>query len=160
MDRHDREELVDRPAVRQRLEQREVAEVAVHEHGVEIDEDVLVVVAMLLHDRRDQVDRGVIHLLGHRAPAQGEHAAGEQLLRALLVERHVMEDLLHSPARRALLPDALVIFPHFVQDRVIVVRQLGHGRLHHGFDVDHLDQQQRVVRRQRTSRLADDVRHG
>ena len=29
MDRHDRKELIDRPAVRQRLEQREVAEVAI-----------------------------------------------------------------------------------------------------------------------------------
>src|SRR6185437_10746523 len=33
MNRHDRKQLVDRPAVRERLEQREVAEVAVHERG-------------------------------------------------------------------------------------------------------------------------------
>ena len=42
VDRHDREELVDGPAVRQRLEEREVAEVPVHQHRVEIGEDVLV----------------------------------------------------------------------------------------------------------------------
>ena len=53
VDRHDREELVDRPAVGQRLEEREVAEVPVHERGVEIRHDVLELVAMLLRHARD-----------------------------------------------------------------------------------------------------------
>ena len=35
VDRHDREQLLDGPAVGHRLEQREVAEVGVREHGVE-----------------------------------------------------------------------------------------------------------------------------
>ena len=70
MDRHDREELIDRPAVGQRLEEREVAEVPIHHRRIEIGEDVFVVIAVLLHDAEDRVHRGVVHLLRHGAPAQ------------------------------------------------------------------------------------------
>ena len=88
MDRHDREELIDRPAVGQRLEEREVAEVPVDERRVEIGDDVLELVAALSHDRlRQHVHGREVDLLRERALAQREHAAVEQLLRALLVER-------------------------------------------------------------------------
>ena len=67
---HDREELVDRPAVWQRLEEREVAEVAIDHRRIEVGEDVLVVIAILLDDAEDGVRRGVVHLLRHGTPPQ------------------------------------------------------------------------------------------
>ena len=160
MDGHDRKELVNGPAVRQRLEQREVAEVAIHEHRVQIDDDVLVLVAVLHHDLADGVDGRVVHLLGHCASAQREHAAGEQLLRALLVERDIVEHLADLAARRTGYGHRLVVLGHLVQQGVIVFGERRHGDLDHRLHVDHLQQQQGVVRRERAARLADDVRHG
>ena len=46
-----------------------------------------------------------------------------------------------------------------MQQRVVVFGELGHGALGLRLDVDHVEQQQRVVRGERAPRLADDVRH-
>ena len=70
MNGHDREELVDRPAVGERLEYGEIAEISVDECRVEVHDDVVVLVAALLHGARDGVDRCEIDLFGHGAPAQ------------------------------------------------------------------------------------------
>src|SRR6185369_17151851 len=70
MNRHDRKELIDGPTVGQRLKEREVAEVPVDERRVEVDDDVLELVAILLDEAREQLHRREIDLLGDRALAQ------------------------------------------------------------------------------------------
>src|SRR5665213_3513898 len=99
MDRHDRKELIDRPAVGERLEEREVAEIPVYERRVEVRHDVLELVAMLLRHARNLVDRAEVEAFGERAIPEREHAAVEQCLRALLVEYGVVVDLAHATER-------------------------------------------------------------
>ncbi len=159
VDGHDREQLIDGPAVGQRLEQREVAEVPVDERRLEVGHDVVVRVAILPADAGDHVDGREVDLLGEGAFAERQHAGVEELVRAVLVERGVVEDLLHAPARHALARDVLVVGHHFVQQRVVVVGERGKRHLGHGLDVDHLEQEQRVVRGEGAPRLADQVRH-
>ena len=99
------------------------------------------------------------NLLGHRALAQRQHAAVEELLRALLVEREIVKDLADAPLRDVLARRIAIVGHHLVQQRVVVFGQLGYRPIGLRLDVDHLDQQQRVVRRERAARLADHVRH-
>ena len=108
---------------------------------------------------REHVHRREVDLLGHRALAQREDAAVEELLRALLVEREIVEDLAHAPLRRRSSATHRDSRPSSRAAAVVVVGQLRHRAIALRLDVDHLDQQQRVVRRERAARLADDVRH-
>ena len=82
MDRHHREQLLDRPAVGARLEQREVAEVGVGHRVVE----ALQVLRHVVHlrDELAQLDENrPVEVLGLAALLERQVAAGEQ------VERHV-----------------------------------------------------------------------
>ena len=53
-----------------------------------------------------------------------------------------------------------MILPHLVEHGVVFVAQRGNRHLDHRLDVDHLEQQQRVVCGERAARLTDHVRHG
>ena len=82
VNRHDREELLDRPAVGTRLEQREIAEVRVRHRVVE----ALQVLRHVVHLRDELAqlhEDGPIQVLGLAALLERQVAAGEQ------VERHV-----------------------------------------------------------------------
>ena len=74
--------------------------------------------------RADRVHRREVDLLGHRALAQRQHAAVEQLLRPLLVERRVVVDLAHASRDRPSVA-SLVVVAHLVQHGVVVVVELG-----------------------------------
>ena len=115
MNGHDREQLIDRPTVRQRLEDGEVAEVAIDERRVEVHDDVLVLVAILLHGAGDGVDRGEVDLFRHGASTKRQHTGIEQLVRALLVEREVVIDLPNAALGDILPRGVTVIRHHFVQ---------------------------------------------
>ena len=114
---------------------------------------------MLLSDSRDLVDRAEIQALGKRAIAQRQHTAVEQRLRAFLVEHGVVVHLAHAPQRGILACDGLEIVGHLVQQRVIVAVDRRNRLLRRRLHVDHAHEQQRVVRGERASRFADDVRH-
>ena len=119
VDRHDREELVDRPAVRQRLEEREVAEVAVDQRRLEVADD-LGIRRLVVRDQRGQrVQRREVELLGVGPLAQREHAAGEQLLGALLGEDGVVEDSSTTLAS----VEPVEVLRHLLQQRVRLLRR-------------------------------------
>src|SRR5688500_9812933 len=158
MHRHDREELVDRPAVRERLKQGEVAEVPVDEGRVEILDDVRVLVPVATRDFRDRRDRGQIDLLRDRPLAQIENAAVEELLSALLVERRIVKHLAHTPLGDPL-RYGVIVRSHLVKQGVVVVAQLRHCIVRLRLDVDHAQQQQRVMSGESPPRFADDMRH-
>ena len=84
MNGHDGEELVYGPRVGKRLEEREVAEVAVYEHAVDLGEDVLVLLGILGRQHRHAVHDGQPVALGLRALPQRHGAAGEVRLHLLL----------------------------------------------------------------------------
>src|SRR3569833_2076349 len=102
MNRHDREELVDRPAVRQRLEQREVAKVAVDETRLEIGGNVFEFVAVSLGVARERVGRRDVDLLGNRALTKAAHAAIKEFLRAFFIEREIVKDFSDAALRDVL----------------------------------------------------------
>ena len=120
--RHDREELVDGPAVGQRLEEREVAEVAIDERGFDFGEDVLELVDIVAHDALQPVHDAEMQLLGDGERAQVEHVAAEVLPRALLVEARVVGDFPHlARLERVTGMHRDPVLEHLVQQRVIVV---------------------------------------
>jgi hypothetical protein len=95
VDRHDREELVDRPRVGQRLEEREVAEVAVHSRILQLGMMSSYSSGSRAASAADAVHRRQASARPSRARA-GEHAAVEVLtLRLLLGERGVVVHLAH-----------------------------------------------------------------
>ena len=64
VDRHDREELVDRPVVRQRLEEGEVAEVTIDERALEMVRDLGIRRAVVANRRGERIQRREIQLFG------------------------------------------------------------------------------------------------
>ena len=115
MDRHDGKELIDGPAVGERLEDGEVTEVAVDERGIEVLEDILEIVAVPFDVAVDDVQRREVNTLGNGALAQREDAGVEQLVRALLVEGEIVVDLADAPARHVFSRRVLVIGDHLVE---------------------------------------------
>ena len=156
VDRHDREELVDRPGVGQRLEEREVAEVAVGEDHVELGEDVLVLLRVLGRELGDAVHDGEVEALHGGAVAEAEHAAVEERA-APAPSRRPRRGRPRAGCARSM---SRVGSPRARARARARPRRSGLAvaadlRL----QVDHVDQQQRVVRGQRAARLRDDVRH-
>ncbi len=154
MNRHDRKELIDCPAVGERLENAEIAEVAVDQPPLQLLDDVLVLLRVLRSYAGNLVERRRIQLIGNCTSAQGQHAAVEQVLRLLLGEGGVVIDLPNAALRQI-----VVAFAQLVQYRVVVLAQCGQLdallRLH----IDHVDEQQRVVRGQCPPRFRDQMRH-
>ena len=109
MDGHDREQLVDGPAVGQRLEHREVAEVGVREDGLELLE---------LLGNLVELAREVAHL-GAGRPVQpfGEPAMLER-------QQAQLEHLQHLVARGLRVVIALDQAP--LGDRAVGVEQVAH----------------------------------
>jgi hypothetical protein len=99
VDGHDRKELVDGPVVGKRLEDREIAEVAVHQLGVDVGGDLRVGAPVLPQEVLDGGERAEVVLLGVGLVAQGEDPAGEVLLGPLLGEDGVVERLPHPVER-------------------------------------------------------------
>ena len=119
MNGHDREELLDRPRIRDRLEQREIAEVGVGERVVEILQ-ILRHVVHVLHELAELVADRPVERLGEAALSQRQVAAVEQ------VQRHVERLLrvvvaLERVARR----QVLIAFP---SDRRAAARPRRRGR--------------------------------
>ena len=160
MDRHDREELIDRPAVGEGLKEREIAEVAIDERRLELGEDILVGVRIALRDAVHGIHgRQPDHFrLGQ--PPQVQHARVEVLARAFLIERRIMEHLEHLAGLGVPLGERAPVLVHLVQQRVFLVGERWNRLFRLRLHVDHLEQEQSVMRGERTPRLADDVRHG
>ena len=101
-----------------------------------------------------------MQLFGDRQRAEVECIGAEVLARAFLVEARVVRDLANFARLECF---ARVhgdpVLEHFMQQRVIVVGQRRQHRHGVRVDVDDLEQQHRVMRRQRTSAFADDVGH-
>ena len=154
VDRHDGEDLVDGPVVRKRLEDREVAEVAVHQRGLEVVDDLGVAGPVARDERGDRVERGEVVLLDVRHVAERDRVAREELLEPLLGEHGVVEDLVH-PVERERLEVLLELHQH--RGRVVTERR--DHRLGEGLHVGHVDQEQGVVGGERPARLRDDVGH-
>ena len=114
---------------------------------------------MFLRHARDLVDRAEIEPLRKRSIPQRQHAAVEQRLRAFLVEHRVVVHLAHPSQRGILARHGLEVVGHLVQQRVILAIDRGHRLLRRRLHVDHAHEQQRMVRGEGASGLADDVRH-
>ena len=98
VDRHHREELLHRPVVGRRLEDREVAVVGVAQVLLEVLE-VLGHVRQVAHDAQDLVAAVPEQPLDPRADAQVEMAEGEERARLLLQLERVVVRLLDVLAR-------------------------------------------------------------
>ncbi len=158
VDRHHREQLLDRPAVRARLEQREVAEVGVGHRVVEALQILRHVVH--LRDQLAQLDEDrPVEVLGLAALLERQVAAAEQ------VQRHV-ERLLRVVValERVAGVDRFVVGLEQVDDRLLrFVRRdrLGDLLLAERRDAEHVEDQHAVVRDDGAAALRDDrrVRH-
>ncbi len=156
MQRHDREQLVDRPAVRQRLEHREVAEVDVGQDRLEVLE--------LLRDLAE-LARQVAHLragrpvqpLGEAPHLDRQVAEAEHLQRLFARLLRVVPALDQAP-----LADRLpgVVEVRDRRRQAAVAGSLGHAEAVEARGAERVEHQHAVVRGDRAARLADDHRVG
>ena len=150
---HDREELVDSPSVGQRLEEREVAEILVGKHLVQSAQFVGHVLHALSHAVHLAADAPV-HALYLGACAQVDDAVREEIERLVAYLFGVVPVLEHR-ARAQIVP-YLVEVLHELMVVLCRLKLLAHLRQRSG--LEHVDDEHRVVSRQRASALGDEVR--
>ncbi len=95
-----------------------------------------------------------VEQFGVRLVAKAEYSAGEVLVGPLLGEQRIVKDLVH-PLRR----EGFEVLCHLPEQRVRILPQLGRHRLDLALHVDHIHQQQRMMRSERPARLRNDVGH-
>ena len=152
MDRHRREELLHRPVVGHRLEEREVAVVGVAELPLEALELVRDV-GQVAHDLEDLLAARPEQLLDAGAGLEVQHAEVEGRDRLLLDLEGVVVGLLEVLAR-----DAGVGLAQLADHRVLVRR--GRLRALAGQDLvrrEHVVDEHRVVRDERAAGLGDEI---
>ena len=156
VNRHDRKELLDRPAVGNRLEQREVAEVGVRQRLVEALEILRHVVHRLHQLLKLQADRPV-EVLGQRSLLERQIAAREQVHRHVERLLGVVVALERVPRRQA------VVGLDQIDQRLFHLRRRGlrHGLVAEAGDAEHVEHQHAVMRDDRAAAFRDDrrVRH-
>src|SRR5688572_9957630 len=154
--RHDREQLVDGPAVRQRLEHRHVAEIDVGKDRLEVLE-LLRRAAELARQVPDLGAGRPVEPLGEAAHLDRQVADAEHLL-GLLAGLLGVVPALHQAA----LADGRVRVVE-VLDRLrqaAPARPLGHAEQVEARGAEHIEQEHAVVRRDRAPGLAQDHRVG
>ena len=149
---HDGEDLVNRPSVRQRMEQGEIAEVFICQEFVQRME-LLRHMLHRMHQRIDFPSHCPVHPFNLRTGAQVQHAMREEvegLLTDLLSIVPVLQHVAHIDV-------APYLIQFLCQSMVFLVHHklVGHGR--HLSGLQHLHDEHRMVSRQRTSTLGDDV---
>ena len=162
VDRHDGEDLVDRPKVRQALEDAEVPVVVIGEHGFEALHLAAVVVALLAHVG-DPLQNVPIQLLAVRALAQVDFAVVELAAQLVAVIDGVVVDLLKAIAA------GFAGVAHSLHAQLVQIAQQGGGVLvdfdvgdararFEAVDVENVDHQHAVVGHDGAAGLRDDVR--
>ena len=155
MDRHDREELLDRPAVGHRLKEREVAEIGVGQRLVEALEVFGQLVQRLGELPELHADRP-IQVLGERALLERQIAAREQ------VHRHVERLLGVVVALQRVAGGQAVVGLDQVDQRLFHLgrRGLGHVLVAKLGHVEHVHDEEAVIGDDRPAALRDDRRVG
>ncbi len=149
-DRHDREDLVDRPDIGHRFEHREVDEVLVDQLLVQIVQRLAMRALSRQQARAHGIGDGVEQLVQARAIVQVQLAEREQGLAFGEVVLGLMEEFQRRP-----LVELGMGFAQVAQHRGLVIAGRRDGAGRHRLDLADIHDHHRVVRRHRASGLGE-----